>query len=62
MDIRTPGAADASLHLSFRATRGREIRVSHLSTSAARVRTKHGSWPRPLLMQAAVCGVGRLQA
>ena len=30
MDSRTPGAGGASLHVSFRTTCGREIRVGHL--------------------------------
>ena len=30
MDMRTSGADDASLHVSFRTTCGREIRVGHL--------------------------------
>jgi hypothetical protein len=30
MDISTPGAGGAGLHLSFRTTCGRQIRVGHL--------------------------------
>jgi hypothetical protein len=36
MDIRTPGAADAGLHVSFRTTCGREIRVGYLVLGGGR--------------------------
>ena len=31
MDSSAPGAADAGLHVSFRTTCGREIRIGHLA-------------------------------
>jgi hypothetical protein len=36
MDISTPGAGGASLHLSFRTMCGREIRVGHLALGGGR--------------------------
>ena len=36
MDISTPGAGGAGLHLSFRTTCGRQIRVGHLVLGAGR--------------------------
>jgi hypothetical protein len=36
MDIRTPGADGAGLHVSFRTACGREIRVGHLVLGGGR--------------------------
>ena len=36
MDISTPGAGSAGLHLSFRTTCGRQIRVGHLVLGTGR--------------------------
>jgi hypothetical protein len=36
MDIRTPGAVGAGLHVSFRTMCGREIRVGHLVLGGGR--------------------------
>ena len=36
MDSRTPGAGGASLHVSFRTTCGRQIRVGHLALGGGR--------------------------
>ena len=43
MDIRTPGADGADLHVSFRTTCGRQIRVGHLVLGGGRHPTQRVS-------------------